>query len=97
MEKENIWTNMEFVYCPATTKKKLRDAQKEETIRKIEEENRQRNAEITKVLKNLEDFKKKCVTPEIKNDTKIDTGSTQKKQKKAVTKPTTKKTPKGKK
>lgn len=60
--QDNIWANMDFIFNPVTTKKKLRDAQKAEAMRKLEEENRRKNEEFETALKNLEELKKKYMS-----------------------------------
>lgn len=54
----NIWSNMDFIFNPVTTKKEIREIKKAETLKKIEEENKKRNEEFEIALKNLEDLKK---------------------------------------
>ncbi len=57
--QDNIWANMDFIFNPVTTKKKIRDEQKAEAMKKIEEENKRKNEEFEAALKNLEELKKK--------------------------------------
>lgn len=58
LPEENIWANMDFIYNPAKTKRMLRDEKKMETMRKMQEDNRKRNEEFEKAIKNLEELKK---------------------------------------
>lgn len=60
----NIWSNMDFLFHPIMTKRKLREAKAAEDIKRREEENRLRDAEYEKALKSLEELRKKYNIPQ---------------------------------